>query len=294
MEATFIKIINPTDASFVIKTDDIPFKNPWHYHPECEILFFLDANGTRFIGDNIADIQKGEVILIGPNLPHTAQRDKKYYDVNAYEKPKVLIVQFDKDFLGKELWQKTEFLGVADLLERASRGIQFVGQTAAQAANLLLEMAEVRGVHKVMLLFSLLEKFAVSQDFNYISTPKFFKQYDETDDKIRQIYEYTINNFRDDISLSRIASHVFLSQSAFCRYFKNKTRKTYSRFLAEVRIGYACKLLLQEKLNISEICYECGYKNLSNFNRHFKDILRVTPSEYVNNFGTVFNHRSVA
>jgi AraC-like DNA-binding protein len=98
----------------------------------------------------------------------------------------------------------------------------------------------------------------------------FYENYDETDEKINKVYEYTINNFREDISLKKIASIAYLSCSSFCRYFKNKTSKTYSRFLAEVRIGYACKLLLQEKLNISEICYECGYKNLSNFNRHLR------------------------
>jgi AraC-like DNA-binding protein len=294
MEATFIKIINPADASFVMKMDDIPFKNPWHYHPEYEILYFIDAKGTRFIGDSIENINNGEIILMGPNLPHTTQRDKLYYDINKYCKPKMLVVQFDKNFLGQEVWNKTEFLPVSELLERAGRGMKFTGRTADAAASMLVKMAEQKGVRKVTQLLCLLEEFAFSDEFSYISSPGFLKLYDETDDKINQVYEYTINNFREDISLEKIANHVYLSQSAFCRYFKNKTRKTYSQFLAEVRIGYACKLLLQEKLNISEICYECGYKNLSNFNRHFKDIMHITPSEYLNNFDNVSREKSVA
>jgi len=108
-------------------------------------------------------------------------------------------------------------------------------------------------------------------------------------DKIRMgaVYEYIDTHFDRNPNVNAVAARLHLTTPAFCRYFKNCTSKTYSQFLAEVRIGYACKLLLQEKLNISEICYECGYKNLSNFNRHFKEIMRITPSEYLRNFENV-------
>ncbi len=285
MEATFIKIINPADASFVIKTDDIPPKNLWHYHPELEIIYFMKARGTRFIGDSIDDIVEGEVLLLGQNLPHTVQRDKCYYDRHKNLVPQILIVQFDKNFLGTDMWHKMEFLPIAELLNRSRRGLRFTGANAEKIGGLLLTMGLQRGVKKIMHLLCLLEEMAFSKELNYISTAGFLQHYDETDDKINQVYEFTINNFRGDISLEKIASYVYLSQSAFCRYFKHKTRKTYGHFLAEVRIGYASKLLLQEKLNVSEICYECGYKNLSNFNRHFKTIMHVTPSNYFKSFG---------
>jgi AraC-like DNA-binding protein len=294
MEPTFIKIIYPADASFVIKTDDIPPKNPWHYHPEFEIIYFKEAKGTRFIGDNIESVTEGEILLLGQNLPHTIQREKQFYEKNKTLVPQILIVQFDKNFLGNEIWNKTEFLSIAELLNKAARGLRFIGPMAEKTAGLLLRMAEQKGVKRITQLLCVLEEMAFSQELNYLSSPGFVQHCDETGDKINKVYEFTINNFREDISLEKIAAHVYLSQSAFCRYFKNKTRKTYSRFLAEVRIGYACKLLLQEKLNISEICYECGYKNLSNFNRHFKAIMRVTPSEYHNSFDLSAQEKHVA
>jgi AraC-like DNA-binding protein len=294
MEATYIKIINPADASFIIKTDDFPPKNLWHYHPELEIIFVIKAKGTHFVGDNIDSIQEGDIYLLGENLPHTFQRDKRYYSKHKNTVPHVLIVQFNRNFLGADVWNKTEFLPIADMLNRAGRGLRFTGTTAERTGNLLLTMSLQKGVKKITHLLCLLEELAFSQQVNYISSPGFLQHYDETDDKINQVYEYTINNFREDISLEKIASHVYLSQSAFCRYFKTKTRKTYSHFLSEVRIGYACKLLLQEKLNISEICYECGYKNLSNFNRQFKAIMHVTPSEYFRSFNIAAHEKQVA
>jgi AraC-like DNA-binding protein len=284
MEATFRKIIQPADSSFIVKMDDIPAKNPWHYHPECELMLFLEAKGTRFIGDSIEAITENEMLLLGENLPHTTQRDNDYYERNKHLRPQVIIVQFDRDFLGKTLWNKMEFLPIAELLNKAGRGLKFTGRTAEKAKQLLLMLIEQKGIRRIMLLLSLLEELALSSQLNYISSCGFLQYYDETDEKINKIYEFTINNFMEDISLERIASVVYLSQSAFCRYFKNKTNKTYNQFLTEIRIGYACKLLLQGKLNISEICYECGYKNLSNFNRHFKDILQITPSEYQRSF----------
>ena len=287
MEAKFKKIINPADSSFIVRTDYLPLKNSWHYHPECEMLFFLDAKGTRFIGDSIENIHTGEIVLLGQNLPHVIHRDVEYYNTHQDITPTMIVIQFDKDFLGTDIWNKNEFFQIADLLNKASRGLKFSGEITKPVSAMILKMAEQKGVRKIMTLLCILEELAHSQQVNYISSCGFLKHYEETNEKINKVYEYSINNFREDISLEKISGLVYLSQSAFCRYFKNCTSKTYSQFLAEVRIGYACKLLLQEKLNISEICYECGYKNLSNFNRHFKEIMRITPSEYLRNFENV-------
>jgi len=289
MEARLKKIINPADSSFIVKTDDIPAKNPWHYHPEFELLFFVNAKGTRFIGDSINDISNGDIILLGENLPHCLQRDKQFYELHNAENPRVIIIQFDRNFLGPDLWTKTEFLPIAEMLNRSVRGLRFSGQPASNASSIIFKMIEQRGIRKIMQLLCLLEDLAHSHESEFISSCGFMKQYNEGDEKINKVYEYTINNFMEDISLEKIAGLVYFSQSAFCRYFKSKTGKTYSQFVAEVRIGYACKLLLQRKLNISEICYECGYKNISNFNRHFKEIMHVTPSEYHRSFDIVSN-----
>ncbi len=290
MEARFKKVIPPADASFIIRQDGIDPNNFWHYHPEFELLCFTDAHGTNFIGDSIEAISDDEVLLLGPNLPHSTQRDKSYYEMHKNVDPKVMLVQFDRQMMGETLWSKSEFIPIAEMLRKSNRGLRFTGETARLAKEIVHKMYLQKGVRKIILLLCLLDELAGSQQTNFISSCGFLKHYDETNDKINTVYEFTINNFREDITLEKISSLVFLSQSAFCRYFKYKTSKTYTEFLTEVRIGYACRLLLLDKLNISEICYECGYKNISNFNRHFKDIMQLTPSEYQRHFtGTVFD-----
>ncbi|MEJ7587771.1 MAG: hypothetical protein WKI04_09450 [Ferruginibacter sp.] len=166
--------------------------------------------------------------MLGENLPHTIQRDKQYYENNQPQVPQILIIQFDRNFLGDSIWQKTEFLPIAGLLKKAARGLQFSGTVADKAASILLNMAEQKGVRRILQLLCVLEEIAFSQEVNYLSSPGFLQHSDERDNKINKVYEFMINNFREDIPLEKIAAHVFLSQSAFCRYFKNKTPKTYS------------------------------------------------------------------
>jgi AraC-like DNA-binding protein len=280
MQAIFKKVITPAGSSFTVREDEIHPQNCWHYHPEFEILYFPDAKGINFIGDNIEPIHPGEILLVGPNLPHATRRDIAYYEKHPEEDPKVICIQFEKNFLGKEIWQKPEFLPVAEMLAKAGTGIRFNGKTAELAVPLIMRMIAQKGVRKITLLLSVLEVLANNGPFNFISSCGFMKNIDGTDEKINKVYEYTISNFREDIPLDKICSLVYLSQSTFCRYFKSHTGKTYNQFLREMRIGYACKLLLEGRLNISQVCFECGYKNISNFNRHFKEIMHVPPSEY--------------
>lgn len=289
MEAIFKKVITPAGSSFIVRQDGIHPKNFWHYHPEFEMLYFPDAKGMNFVGDSIEAIQPAEILLLGPNLPHATKPDTNWYEKHPDETPKVICTQFEKNFLGKEVWQKPEFFPIAEMLTKAGRGLRFVGKSAETAGPLILKMINQKGIRRIMLLLCILEELAHNEPYSFISSCGFMKNFDETDEKINKVYEYTINNFREDISLEKISGIVFLSQSAFCRYFKSHTAKTYNQFLSEVRIGYACKLLLQGRLNVSQICYECGYKNISNFNRHFKEVMHVTPSEYCKTYESAAN-----
>jgi len=288
MEAKLKKVIHPVDASFIARTDNILTAETtlWHFHPEFEISLIVEGKGTRFVGDCIEETKNGELILMGENLPHAIYRDVDYYNVNPHLKPAVLLVQFHRNFLGTDIWDTTEFLSIKKMLENAKRGLKFTGEPADKANFLIRRMQEKKGIKRILDLFYLLEELACCKEYTYMSSCSFVEVYNENDNKINDIYQYTINNFKEDITLEKVAALVYLSQSAFCRYFKNKTNKTYSVFLTEVRIGHACRLLVQKKLNISEICYACGYRNLSNFHRHFKEITGITPSEYQKQFQT--------
>jgi AraC-like DNA-binding protein len=286
MEAQFRKLITPPNASFIFESGEMPYlpTEQWHYHPEFELIVFMEGKGTRIIGDNVDTLTPGELLLIGPNLPHAISFEKKSSPGKFRNLPHMTVIQFDRNFLGKEIWERTEFFLVQEMLDRASRGIRFTGPVVERVCSGVQKMQTQVGVKKIMTLLCLLEEMASCETGESLSNYGFIQTLEANDEKITRVYEYTLTHFRDDISLETVAALVYLSQSAFCRFFKLKTGKTYTEFLTEVRIGYACKLLLQEKLNVSQICYECGYRNLSNFNRYFKEVTQNTPSEYVQQF----------
>jgi hypothetical protein len=126
-----LKIIPPIDASFVLKGNDISWSNPWHYHPELQLIFCISGKGTNFVGNAITGIEDGEILLFGTNLPHTRQRDSAYYKANANEQPESIVLQFKKDFLGESFFDIQEFVIVRDLMERALRGLKFYRKTLA-------------------------------------------------------------------------------------------------------------------------------------------------------------------
>ncbi|MBD0254339.1 MAG: helix-turn-helix transcriptional regulator [Cytophagales bacterium] len=288
MKPCYIKVTPPSTHSFVVKQDDIPAKNPWHYHPELELIFFYQGRGTYFIGDCIDRITECDLVLIGSNLPHTSQRDPLYYAAHPDQKPRIMVIQFLNHFLGEGFFKLPEFSHIQDLFNRAARGVKFSGETSRQLSGRIIGLDRLNNTQRVLVLLDILDTLALSNAYVYLSSPRFSNAYAEGDAvKINKVYEYTINNFRHRISLEEVASVTNLSAAAFCRYFKSHTRKTYSRFLAEVRIGYACKLLAEGAPDIAAVCYQSGYNNFSNFNRQFKTIMKATPSEYARRRNTV-------
>src|SRR5688572_27283015 len=124
-----LKVITPVDSSFILKGDPIPWDNPWHYHPELELILCIRGKGTNFVGNDIRSMEEGEILFLGTNLPHTRQRDRIFYKSNPGETPESIVVQFNADFLGKGFFETPEFLHVKELNDRAARGIKFTGNT---------------------------------------------------------------------------------------------------------------------------------------------------------------------
>ncbi len=277
-----LKIIPPTDASFILKGDPIPWDNPWHYHPEIELIFCIKGNGTNFVGNAIRKMEEGEILLFGSNLPHTRQRDRTYYEANQHDVPESIILQFNEDFLGKEFLATPEFLHIKNLISRASKGLKFFGKTLETGSQKLLSMPALDKTQRVIELLSILDVLAKSTEYEFLNTIDYVSNaHEKNAQKINRVYEHTIMNFRNPIELSEVAQLTNLSISAFCRYFKIRTRKSYFYYLNEVRVGYACRLLSEGYHNIGQVSYESGFNNLSNFNKQFKKHLHITPTEYL-------------
>lgn len=261
---------------FVNHTYDI-----WHNHAELEFLHIINGSGTRFIGDSIEAFSSGDMVLVGSHLPHVWRSDKIYYEEIPELQVELTLTQFTKDFVGKEFFSLPEMNCIQELLDDASQGLQILGKTRELISNRLIRLNELEGGEKLMEFIQMLYLISKSKEYRKLSSIGFMDSYQSKGaTRINKVHDFVMNNFMEEISLKEAADVANMNETAFCRYFKSATLKTFTQFLNEVRIGYACKLLLSEDLNISGIGYECGFKNISYFNRVFKNKLSLTPQQY--------------
>lgn len=278
--------------SFSVKEDIYPYLyNHWHYHPEVELTFIRQGTGMRLVGDSMEQFKDGDLILLGANLPHLWRSDAEYFSDKAGLHVEAVAIHFKRDFWGSDFLDLPEMKQIKELLEKARRGIRVAGKTKNAIAPKMEAALKASDSARIVLLIDMLATIAASKDYKFLSSAGFLKSYSLANtDKINVIYDYTFNNFQKELSIKEIASVANLSPHSFCRYFKTRTLKTYWQFLLEVRIGYACRLLIEDKLTVARICYECGFNNLSNFNRHFKSITNKTPLQYVKQYmGAEYN-----
>ena len=276
-----LKIIPSLGNSIIVKGDEIVWNNPWHFHPEIELLYCIKAKGTNFVGNSINPIEEGEVIMFGANLPHTRQRDKEYYKQFPDEEIQTIVVQFKEDFLGEGFYLVKEFAHIKQLLEKAQQGLKLYGETKRGVCERLIKLSSLNGTEAIIELICILNIIARSDEFVFLNPISYVKKVNDKDSKkINTIYSYTSLHFQEAISLTVVAALINLTPSAFCRYFKARTRKSYFDYLSEVRISYACELLMENQLDVSEVCFASGFNSFSNFHKLFRRIVKLTPTEY--------------
>jgi AraC-like DNA-binding protein len=285
MKPQLLKISNPANTSFnLIKMDGPNFPTPWHYHPEIEIVFMLESTGKKYIGSSISDFHPGDLCMIGSFLPHYYKNDDEYLRNDSGLRAKSMVVHFNVDFIGNEFWETPESYNIKMLLERSKRGIQFSKETAALLKSKVEGMFELDGMGRLLKFLEILDEMAKSKDIEYLSTDAIQIRNEVDSDRIKKVLEHVSENFRNQIRLDDVAQLANMSESAFSRYFKKRTRKTFSNFLTDIRIEYACKLLQNDKMSISQIAFDSGFYNLSNFNRQFKSLKKITPLAYRMNY----------
>jgi AraC-like DNA-binding protein len=268
--------------SFIIRHDIQPnLGKIWHYHPELELHYIIKGEGVRFIGDRISNFSANEIILLGENLPHTWRCNEKYFQNNPDQVVETIMIQFSPDCLGKTLLNLPECYLIPKLYEKAKKGIIFHGAAREKLAKLMTSAINTTNLDRIILLLSVLKTLAETDDYTFIASSESFYQSNEQDIKrLNKIYNYTLSNYKKEISLEEISSISNLSITSFCRYFKLMTKKTYYDFLIEIRISHVCLFLVEDKIPIELICFECGFNNVSNFYRHFKKVIGMTPLDY--------------
>jgi AraC-like DNA-binding protein len=257
----------------------------WHYHQEIEINLVLNGSGTRFIGNHIEDFKDEDLVLIGSNLPHVWKNDPQYFTGDPDLYAHVINLQFQEDFGGKDLLSLPEFATISDLLKKSHQGIRFYGETYKEVAKKMLKIVHLEGFERFMELLFVLDILSKSIECYCLSSEGFMKKTNPHQvDKINKVYDFMLTNFTKPINVEDVASVANMNSAAFCRFFKQVMMKTFVRFLTELRIGHACKLLISSDITVAGVCFESGFQNLSNFNRQFKEYTGKTPIEYKKEF----------
>lgn len=284
MKPVYLKVANSPESSIDIRHERAPyFKNPWHFHPELELTLILAGRGTRFIGNNISNFFKNELTLTGPNLPHYWRNDPVYYQEGSSLKAEAIIVRFPEHFMGKDFLQLPEMHHLNELFRISKRGLKITGTTKAEACKKIRAMIKMNGAERVLALLQVLHAIAESKEYEVLSTIGSIQSNDKPDvSRINKVYAYVLENFLRPIQLKQVAAVANMNPTAFSRYFKTKTGKTFTQFIQEIRIEHASKLLIDGKFNVAEVCYECGFQNQSYFIKQFKRITNQTPLQYKN------------
>lgn len=258
------------------------FLKIWHYHLEIELVVIRESTGTRFVGDSIEKFEEGEIVMIGKNLPHLWLNDPVYFSKDSDLQARAQVLHFNKNF-PDVLSSLPEMEMIIQLFNRAKRGIKFKDPASNYKVIAMIDaMFHLQGLERYLKVLDVLRLLAEQQDYELLSSPGFIQTFTKKDDKrMMKVLEYVMENITRNISLQEVASQINMNPSSFSRYFKRANKKTFTQFLNEIRIGFACKLLIEKRYNISEICYRSGFNNVSNFNRRFKDIKGMTPTDYI-------------
>ena len=268
------------DKSFIVHLETKSFAK-WHHHPEYELVLILNGRGKRMIGDNISRFEPNDLLLLGSYLPHEFLCDKEFTDKSGRFRGRAIVFQFLREFIGNKFFDLPENRKLANILDESYRGIIFTGKTRDQIIDYMKNCHKMEGTDRLYTLFSIFRILGHTEEYSLLSSPGFIKPYSNPgDDPIHKALEFIVQHFHEEISMKDMLSVTNMSNSTFCNAFKKTCRMTFKEYLLNMRVGYACKLLTEEAFNISQIAYICGFENLSNFNRQFKKIKNITPSQF--------------
>jgi AraC-like DNA-binding protein/quercetin dioxygenase-like cupin family protein len=280
MKVEYERIVPDKGSSFKIihieAKDDRPF---WHYHPEYEIVYVHRGAGKRHVGNHLANYEEGELVIIGPDLPHSG------FGHGVVGDHEEVVVQMKDDFLGQNSLLIPEMSEIKRLLDMSRLGVLFFGETRKNIARRLIRLLKLNEFDRLVEILKILQLLATSHEFTLLNPVGATFNYNHQDEaRINKIYDLVATNYKQNITIEQVADLANLTVPSFCRYFKKVTQQTFIDFLNEYRITQACKLLAYES-SVSDVSFACGFNNLSHFTKTFKSIIGQTPRDYRKKLG---------
>jgi AraC-like DNA-binding protein len=273
------------EESFFAKAFDLPyFGTPWHYHPEFELVYIKTSLGKRIIGTTVSEFKAGDLTFLGPNLPHIYKNPEEYYRNDPNFRANSIVIHFLEKSIGKDFLNLPQSKNLRRLFEQSVHGIDIYGDTKQMVIGKMKELLMLKGMCRLICLLDILNLLAETSEYRLISPHGIITHNALDADRMEKVFEFVFHNFHNEIKLKEVATIACMTRTSFCRYFKERTKRTFSDFLMDFRLKHAAKLLREGNLSVIQISEESGYSNLSNFNRKFKEKYGITPKEFRKNF----------
>jgi YesN/AraC family two-component response regulator len=264
----------------IVKKEIPCLDSSWHYHAQYELLYISQSTGIRFVGDSVSQFYPGDLVLVGPYLPHLWRNDPSYYSEEDENSVKTIVTKFTKDFLGEGTFNNPEFADINSLLEESKYGLSFSKEISESMHEELMGIIDLSPARQSIKLLDMLCRLSETDKKKVLSSSDMRQYTTDNSDRLDTVLKYISDNYADYIGLQDVADIACMTTNSFCRFFKKMTNKSFTRFLNEVRVRNASRLLVQNDYPVSEICYAVGYKSITNFNRQFKEIMGSTPKGY--------------
>jgi AraC-like DNA-binding protein len=280
IKAAYEAVAPNTASSFSVRTFvEDAFTAPYHYHPEYELTLIVQGTGQRYVGSHVADYGPGDLVLLGAQVPHCWKTTPAPAD--GQQQSASVVVQFTHECLGADFFDRPELHAVAQLLRRSASGLRFPEPSALQQAALRQLGQEPDPLRRLLALLALLHELALAPACEALDTQRPTSPPSPAErERFHRVMAYLVEHFRSDIKLAQVAEVANLTPNAFCKYFKNLTRKTLLEAVNEYRLQYATQQLVATRQPVADICYASGFRDVSYFNKLFKAQLRRSPLQY--------------
>ena len=273
--------LNPDESFFIGIFQDHIDKSHWHYHQEFELSFITEGSGRRIVGDSTEDFHPGDLIFIGPRIPHVWFPEGTHRRQHSGRTLESVYLLFNQEIIPASLTSLPEFNNIRKAIHLSERGVRITGDTLNEVSRIMLQLPYLNNIKRLMLFYEIMDMIGQSNTFSYLASAEYVKSKFETaNSRVNNIHEFLMKNYQNDIDLKEVAEVAHMAPASVCRFFKTSTGMTIFEYLNKIKIEYSCQLLLNTDLNVLDISYDCGFNNLSHFNKQFKKFIAITPTQF--------------